>query len=56
MNVGDPGGRSGTSPTAVEQISAAFARSTGHGLLHLGAAELGTELDPSLALFRELGR
>ncbi len=37
-------------------VSVAFARGTGHGLLHLGAAELGAALDPTLAYWRELGR
>ena len=39
-----------------DRITGAFGLGTGHGLLHLGAAELGTELDPSLAFWRELGR
>jgi len=56
IHLGDPDGRAGTSPAGVDRVCAAFARSTGHGLLHLGAAELGTELDPSLAFWRELGR
>ena len=38
-----------------ERIIAAFERSTGHGLLLLGAAELGTILPPCLAFWRELG-
>ena len=41
---------------AVDRIRAAFDRGTGHGLLHLGAVEVATELDPSLDFFRELGR
>jgi hypothetical protein len=41
---------------AAERIGAAFAASQGHGLLHLGAAEVDTPLEPSLAFFRELGR
>ncbi len=39
-----------------KRIVEAFALGTGHGLLHLGAAELETELAPSLSYFRELGR
>jgi non-specific serine/threonine protein kinase len=39
-----------------ERIAAAFAKGRGHGVLHLGAAELGTELDPTLAFWRDLGR
>ena len=45
-----------TSAAVVERVSDAFARGAGHGLLHLGAAELGTDLDPSLSFWRELGR
>jgi hypothetical protein len=39
-----------------DRIQAAFALGSGHGLLHLGAAELDTDLDPSLRYWRELGR
>lgn len=39
-----------------KRIRAAFADGTGHGLLHLGATELDTELDASLGYWRELGR
>jgi hypothetical protein len=38
------------------RIARAFERGTEHGLVHLGAAEIGTDLDPSLAFWRELGR
>ena len=31
----------------------AFARSTGHGLLHLGAAEVGSALPPTFAWWRD---
>ncbi len=44
------------SAAVVTRVSEAFGRGTGHGLLHLGAAELSTELDPCLAFWRELGR
>jgi len=37
------------------RIRAAFERGTGHGLLHLGAAEVGQALPPALAYFREFG-
>lgn len=47
---------SGTLIAANKRVSEAFSRGTGHGLLHLGAAELGTDLDPSLTFWRELGR
>lgn len=33
----------------------AFARGPGHGLLHLGADEVGTPLGPLLAYWREFG-
>jgi non-specific serine/threonine protein kinase len=41
-------------PAALAQrLSDAFARSSGHGLLHLGAAEVGSILPPSWAWWRE---
>ncbi len=44
-------------PVAVEaRIRAAFSRGRGHGVLHLGAAERGTELDPTLGFWRDLGQ
>jgi len=52
----DPDGAFPLSAKAADRIEQAFARGTGHGLLHLGAAELGTALDPSLSWWRELGR
>jgi hypothetical protein len=44
-------------PTArvATRIGVAFEQGSGHGLLHLGAVELDTELPPSLAFGRELG-
>jgi hypothetical protein len=39
-----------------ERIRAAFDRGAGHGLLHLGAAEVDTPLPPGLAFWREVGR
>ncbi len=38
-----------------ERLRAAFARGSGHGLLHLGAGEVGGTLPAALATFRELG-
>jgi non-specific serine/threonine protein kinase len=38
------------------RIEAAFARGTGAGVLHLGAAEPATPLPPSLAFFRDIGQ
>ena len=37
------------------QLEQAFARGAGHGLLHLGANEVGTALPPVLSWWRELG-
>ena len=50
----DAGGPS-LSPATAAAIESAFAVSTEQGLLHLGAAEVSTTLDPSLAFWRELG-
>jgi non-specific serine/threonine protein kinase len=41
---------------AAERIRAAFARGAGHGLLHLGAAEVDAALPPGLAFWRDVGR
>jgi non-specific serine/threonine protein kinase len=38
------------------RITRAFSKGQGHGVLHLGAAELGTELDPTLGFWRDLGQ
>ena len=38
-----------------ERIGKAFARGAGHGLLMLGAAEVGQVLSPAFAYWRELG-
>jgi len=48
-------GHSDVLPATTDRIVAAFARGSGAGLLHLGAAELGIWLPPSLAYGRELG-
>lgn len=42
--------------SAVKRITDAFAKSRGHGVLHLGAAELSTDLDPTLGFWRDLGQ
>lgn len=39
-----------------QRINRAFEKGRGHGVLHLGAAELGTDLDPTLSFWRDLGR
>ena len=49
-------GSAGTPDDVVSRVREAFERGTGHGLLHLGAAEPGTALHPSLAFWREVGR
>ena len=36
-----------------DRLSAAFARDAGHGLLHLGACEVGAALPPALAWWRD---
>ncbi len=41
---------------AAKRIRAAFEAGSGHGLLHLGAAEVETLLPPGLAFWRDLGR
>src|SRR6185503_9223250 len=38
------------------RIEAAFALGAGHGLLHLGAAEVDTPLPPGFAFWRDVGR
>src|SRR5262245_58971706 len=44
-------------PAAVaDRIARAFETSAGHGLLHLGLAEVETALPPSLGYFRDLAR
>jgi non-specific serine/threonine protein kinase len=40
-------------PELVERLAAAFDRSAGHGLLHVGAREVGSALPPILAYWRE---
>lgn len=47
-------GNSDLSPPAATRISRAFERGGSHGLLHLGAVELGIWLPPSLSFGREL--
>ena len=42
--------------SAAKRIADAFSKGRGHGVLHLGAAELGTELDPTLGFWRDLGQ
>lgn len=42
-------------PQLASRLSAAFARGNGHGLLRLGAAEVGRVLPPVFTYFRDLG-
>jgi superfamily II DNA or RNA helicase len=42
-------------PALARRLLDAFARGSGHGLLQLGASEVGTPLPPVLAYWRELG-
>lgn len=41
--------------STADRLVTAFARGTGHGLLHLGVAEVGSVLPPVFAFWRELG-
>jgi hypothetical protein len=43
-------------PAVAERVRAALARSPGHGLLQLGAAEVDASLPSDLAFWRDLGR
>ena len=43
-------------PATEKRILEAFSKSRGHGVLHLGAAELSTDLDPTLGFWRDLGQ
>ena len=42
-------------PALAARVEQAFARGAGHGLLRLGAAEIGNTLPPVFAFWRELG-
>ena len=42
-------------PELAERLQGAFGRGPGHGLLQLGASEVGTPLPPVLSYWRELG-
>ncbi len=45
----------GSAAPELRAVVEAFARSSAEGVLHLGAAELGTSLGPRLGFWRELG-
>src|ERR1700674_4504403 len=42
-------------PKLAQRLQDAFARGSGHGLLQLGAGEVGTALPPVFSYWRELG-
>ena len=42
--------------TIAKRITEAFSKGRAHGVLHLGAAELATDLDPTLGFWRDLGQ
>ena len=44
------------SETVARPIALAFSKGRGHGVLHLGAAGLGTDLGPTLGFWREIGQ
>jgi non-specific serine/threonine protein kinase len=44
------------STATIQRILDAFNIGRGHGVLHLGAAEVGTELHPTLAYWRDIGQ
>ena len=53
---GSPDDGPGLSAKAAGQIIEAFSEGRGEGVLHLGAAELSTDLSPSLSYWRDVGR
>ena len=46
----------GLTPATQRRIGEAFNTGRGHGVLHLGAREPGTDLHPTLAYWRDIGR
>ncbi len=50
------GGGPRTTPAAAKRILNAFSLGRGYGVLHLGAAESGTELHPTLSYWRDIGQ
>ncbi|MCG8553680.1 MAG: DEAD/DEAH box helicase [Proteobacteria bacterium] len=53
---GSPEDGPALSSEAAGQIVGAFGKGRGEGVLHLGAAELSTDLPPSLSYWRDVGR
>ena len=56
VGFGAPGDGPQVAAGAAGQIVQAFQSGRGEGVLHLGAAELSTELPPALAYWRDLGK
>ena len=56
VGVGSAGDGPGLPDDSHRRILAAFKKGRGHGVLHLGAREPTTELHPTLAYWRDLGR
>ena len=50
-----PSGEAVSDPAHIARIEKSFVRGAGHGLLSLGADEVGTALPPVLSYWRELG-
>jgi len=50
------GGAPPLTDAVVRRIRQAFSNGRGHGVLHLGAAQLATGLDPTLGFWRDLGQ
>ena len=55
LTLGPVGEGPALDPDIAQRLQAAFARGSGHGLLQLGAAEVGTALPPVFSYWRELG-
>jgi non-specific serine/threonine protein kinase len=56
VHPGPPDEGPGLSTAAQRRIIDAFNAGRGHGVLHLGAAELSTDLHPTLSYWRDIGR
>ena len=56
VHPGSPDEGPGLSTTVERRIIEAFNAGRGHGVLHLGAGELNTELHPTLSYWRDIGR
>ena len=56
VHPGSPDEGPGLSTAAQRRIIEAFNAGRGHGVLHLGAGEPGTDLHPTLSYWRDIGR